>query len=542
MAALFYSEAWVHAPECDPATYSLEHHEILTRVFYGDAPNHDTTQFAPTVLPMGFTDLLRRVMQRPEKIPQNEIVYFYNRQTIVQIFFRLPNRFLRQPRTAELKRRQKPFRRAPRSIPLQRPDKPFTEIQFDTWIIGNREKAKENEEKDLELTGVPIRKTPKAYRILVGVDVTSRYILGAQRLQYNSENKNEMQTKNAHAAWNILSKANQAFPVLKNLERVVTDDGNEYQDLFIAILQKMGVSKQVNFVRINKTGTLMQHPGILAPAEVAIRSLREFYEKYITLSYIRHSFPTPEVLERIVLAHNQRKNSALMRGRFSPLEYLQAYENDDPHVKLFQTQQTHMIEEARKQFAETRVKVNELVRLKRVKGAFDKQSYQSQTASLYRVKAVQGSYVFLIVVPLPRTGFHGQVNISTASVDDPSHFVRKHGAEIPAKGRFSKITPIHHSRIVRIKHDRLWDPPAYTGYKRFLESIKNDEDRSESTMIKNILFQQEQMEDPHAIPPPPPPVSTTIQVLPSVTPLQPATVAPRRSARIAKRKKNQDTG
>ena len=104
-SAMYVREAWVHAPECTPTQYTNQTHGLLTRLFYGD--NHDLPDEEVGILPMGFSDLMLRVRNSPYMIPQEQVVYFYNRQTIVQIFFRMP--FL--PRS----------NKHPQFIPLTRP-------------------------------------------------------------------------------------------------------------------------------------------------------------------------------------------------------------------------------------------------------------------------------------------------------------------------------------------------------------------------------------------------------------------------------------
>jgi hypothetical protein len=87
----FLFEAWVHTPE---AAVPLEPYvqDTCVHLFYGS----ETTAVHAPIVPLGFSEFLTRVRaynqdQGSHKaIRSDQAAAFYNRQSIVQIFFRIP--------------------------------------------------------------------------------------------------------------------------------------------------------------------------------------------------------------------------------------------------------------------------------------------------------------------------------------------------------------------------------------------------------------------------------------------------------------------
>jgi hypothetical protein len=69
-------------------------------------------------------------------------------------------------------------------------------------------------------------------------------------------------------------------PYVGTLQKVITDDGNEFMDLFQSTLRAELELPGLQFVRISKEGLSQIHPGKLSPVETAVHSVREHLEKY----------------------------------------------------------------------------------------------------------------------------------------------------------------------------------------------------------------------------------------------------------------------
>jgi hypothetical protein len=128
----FLFEAWVHTPEV-PVPLDAPIQETCTQLFYGTRQQAEESP----VLPLGFSEFLTRVQAHnathpPHPILHKQAVAFYNRQTIVQIFFRIPasqhkapSVYLHDPKGEFPKRKI-----SLKSVRLDRPKEPFHEMQF----------------------------------------------------------------------------------------------------------------------------------------------------------------------------------------------------------------------------------------------------------------------------------------------------------------------------------------------------------------------------------------------------------------------------
>jgi hypothetical protein len=166
----FILEAWVHTPEAAvPLPTSV--HDTCVSLFYGS----EKDALHAVVVPLGFSEFLTRVrgynQDKPfkEGIRVDQAAAFYNRQSIVQIFFRIPASQHKAP-TVKIDDPEGEFpnrKISLKHVRLSRPQDPFQEMQLDTFFLPNTQAT---QKRDGVMSGmsVPLR------RVLVAVDVTSR--------------------------------------------------------------------------------------------------------------------------------------------------------------------------------------------------------------------------------------------------------------------------------------------------------------------------------------------------------------------------------
>jgi hypothetical protein len=107
---------------------------------------------------------------------------------------------------------------------LQRPEEPFREMQLDTFFLPNTSAA-QGRARELQREGVSSGASSALRRVLVAVDVTSR-TLDARMLSAQELSPRGFPVRTAKAAASMLR------PYVDTLQRITTDDGNEFTDLF----------------------------------------------------------------------------------------------------------------------------------------------------------------------------------------------------------------------------------------------------------------------------------------------------------------------
>jgi hypothetical protein len=111
-----------------------------------------------------------RTFNPPHPILQRQAVAFYNRQTIVQIFFRIPasqhkapSVYLHDPKGEFPKRKI-----SLKSVRLDRPKEPFHEMQLDTFFLPNTSAA-QGRARQLQREGLVSGASSALRRVLVAV-------------------------------------------------------------------------------------------------------------------------------------------------------------------------------------------------------------------------------------------------------------------------------------------------------------------------------------------------------------------------------------
>jgi hypothetical protein len=102
----------------------------------------------------------------------------------------------------------------------------------------------------------------------------------------------------------------------------------------------------------------------------------------------------------------------------------------------------------------TNLRVGEILRVRRTRTAFWKQSYQNLTCHLYRVKEIKKNYLITLRrLKYPAAGYNG--SMQKTEEDEAEKF-------------------IHITRIVHINTDYLYDPSsAYTHYQAFVRHVRD---------------------------------------------------------------------
>jgi hypothetical protein len=224
------------------------------------------------------------------------------------------------------------------------------------------------------------------------VDVTSR-TLDARMLSAQEVAPRGLPVRTAKAAGSMLR------PYVNTLQRITTDDGNEFTDLFQSTLRSELELPGLQFLRISKGGLSQTHPGKLAPVETAVRSVREHLEKYRRLytqpHYTQPHYTQPDGLHNIVSSFNRTKNAAFLL-RHSPNEFVRHSKEDGEGVRP--SEYFHKYREAirdvqAKAISVQQLKIGEIVRVRRGQSAFWKQSYQQMTCFLYKVMRIENHYL-----------------------------------------------------------------------------------------------------------------------------------------------------
>jgi hypothetical protein len=425
-------------------------------LFYG---NEKQAIHTP-VVPLGFSEFLTRVRTYNQNkafkgtIRTDQAAAFYNRQTIVQIFYRIP---LSQHKAPTVKiddpEGEFPNRKISlKHVRLSRPEAPFQEMQLDTFFLPNTQ-AIQRRAGELQREGLMSGESAAHRRVLVSVDVTSR-VLDAKMLSSASFGERGLPIRTAQYAAIMLR------PHRDTLKKLTTDDGNEFTDLFQSTLQKILDIPDLQFVRVSKQGTSQTHPGVLAPVETAVRSIREHLEKYRRLYNTPH-YTHPEGLHSIVSSFNRTKNQAFLH-RYSPNEFVahSLADTKTEHASSYFHRYREAVRGTQAQALASRsLRVGEIVRVRRAQSAFWKQSYQNLTCHLYRVKEIKKSYlVTLRRLKYPTGGYHGA--IQNTEEEEAEKF-------------------IHITRLIRFHTDYLYDPPpAYTYYQTFVRRLRQAEDEA----------------------------------------------------------------
>jgi hypothetical protein len=197
-------------------------------------------------------------------------------------------------------------------VRLSQPEEPFQEMQLDTFFLPNTQ-AIQRRAGELQREGVISGASAPLRRVLVAVDITSRTI-DAKMLTAVQLGERGLPVRTAHYAAIMLR------PYVHTLKKITTDDGIEFTDLFQSTLRSALNRPGLQFVRISKQGTGQTHPGILAPVETAVRSIREHLEKYRRLYNTPH-YTQAGGLHSIVSSFNRTKNQAFLH-RYSPNEFV----------------------------------------------------------------------------------------------------------------------------------------------------------------------------------------------------------------------------
>ena len=426
-------EAWLHNYPEKPIT-SSENLKNLTTLFYGTKENPNT--------PIGFNKFILSVahfnrtkaggpadVSIATKITKAESVYFFNRQTATQIFYRFPHY---SEKTGVLDRNPAEIQQQNEKPKIFRTPIPLYRLQLDLFTIPNlasRDVAKNS--------GESRPKVGDKY-FLVIVDVATRFVWCKSvqdQKQKTVANKfvkflvDEFHPQERQKIKEIMSDAGREFV------------GNEFRTI-VATAFTQDTIPVPRFITVNKSGTLQAHPGSLSPVETAVRSVREYLEKYRRFypdDFLKTNlFHTDRGLKEVCALYNERPNEAF-NNKFSPAEIF----NDLQTLQEFVNKSNQQAKRTRSETDEKKLQTNEIVRILRKTNVWSKQSLPKMT---YRVFKVMG-------------------------IAFPNVFVR----ESDASGNLvdKKQFPVHISRIVRIKTP-IMDPPAWSVYAAFIQRVPND--------------------------------------------------------------------
>jgi hypothetical protein len=148
-------------------------------LFYGNEKQAIHTPVAP----LGFSEFLTRVRVYNQNkafkgtIRTDQAAAFYNRQSIVQIFYRIPSSQHKAP-TIKIDDPEGEFpnrKISLKHVRLSRPEAPFQEMQLDTFFLPNTQ-ASQRRGRELQREGLMSGESATLRRVLVSVDVTSRVL------------------------------------------------------------------------------------------------------------------------------------------------------------------------------------------------------------------------------------------------------------------------------------------------------------------------------------------------------------------------------
>jgi hypothetical protein len=356
---------------------------------------------------------------------------------------------------------------------VERPALPFTEIQCDLFSSPVYDpktgKIKRND------SGVSY------HRVLVAVDVTSRYIM-AGRLPYRTPSTlpGSLAMATAHLLLKIVPDEWK-----KRIKVVRTDDGNEFSDQHFWEHVKNHFSNEVVHQKVNKARFMMSAPGVMAPAETAVRTVREYLEKYRRLqdTDVWHTLQFQTMLE----VYNHQKHSAF-HNKYSPNDMVKP--ENEAKLLAFLMHTRLRGERDAQAMAQNKLKVKkpegdeekkdpdddndgndpqpppppgdggavkeDVVRVIRIQDPkFKKQSYPTLSYDTYKVTKVDNNV---------------EVHLVNQRTGEP--LLR------PVRGgNVKKLEPgpVHISRIARVKHP-VQDPPAGTAWGKFLVRVRSDID------------------------------------------------------------------
>ena len=345
---IYAKEAWIHYPERKPSPTSQT---LLKSSFYGNEASVDRVN-------IGFTKFLARLRDDKIFVDQEEAVYFYNRQVLVQIFFRFPQG---GPPTRKNTNPNKMGRKA--SYPLRRPSVANTHLQVDLFEITTPGSTVRADSLHRKRIGVIV------------VDISTRYIWCGP-LQA---------AKSGGSVGRLVNKL-ISDNIAQHVTEIKTDAGTEFGPEFDAVTSPH--FPHATHVRVNKAGLLTKAPGPVAPVETAVRQFREYLERYRRLQH--SEFFTMEDFRRITTLANEEVHSAF-GNKASPA----SLQRDPNKLQGFIEQKyTRDVAKVQQQTAGlTPLVIGDIVRLQRIRGAFTKQSYPNLTYDVYKVKAIEQQYI-----------------------------------------------------------------------------------------------------------------------------------------------------
>lgn len=453
-------EAWIHEPRTTEAECTPEQIAFMDEVFYkaflrAEEPDEDDVERPVLEMLQGASrgkvgyNKFRRYMTEvlaqadPLDITAGNMLWYYNRNTIAQIYFRV------QGEAAVGAGEHK-------SMPLYRSFKPMNEFQLDTFSYQNAAR--------------PGGRASFTH-VLVGVDPSTR-VAFARALGEN---------KVGSVSTSLVAMVPEEIQPMVRLIR--TDDGGEFKDL-LAHMEAKGWKfpaaqgdvdvRENTAVRTvtelnglvhqmeNKAGAQLSGmrytSSLLAPVETMVRTVREVIEQWIRAG---HSDGTGwrRNLSDMMIAYNNTIHAAF-DNQYSPKQVFE----DETLQQRYLTKNTQKRAEYRADVQEDGLRAGDYVRIKRREGKFTKQSIPTWSYDVYEVTDAYERNRDFARVPLRRVK---QVTRERAGVYNE-----------PAATNVDEPPLVHFSRLAKVKTmevngrgGQTIDPPAETRWLGFFRSL-----------------------------------------------------------------------
>ena len=438
-------EAYVHGPETEIT--SVTELTYLNEIYYGLTGN--TLQH----LKFGFDRFQRASLDGRGNlnITTSKNRWFYNRQTMTQIFFDFTSQ-KEEERPKEVKtdleeiEQEGPAKKIPRTIPLRRNINPFHELQMDLLYYTSGMEQGDSGKK---------RKKPKI--VLAVIDPGTR--VGFARPIPSKKTESI-----AHALCEMIpSEIQELVEVLRS------DDGSEFSPQKLEpLLKKNGWHFNPNFEqkRVNKAGRMLSgsdsSPSTMAPVETFIRTLRELIEYYKRAGSSADGklslFGANRVVtfQGLVNIYNQTTHSAF-DNKFSPQDMVEP--KNASIYEHFIDKNNSRREVGIEAIGDNVLKDGEYVRVIKKREAMTKAALPTLSTDVYQVNLRQKD--------------PDVINVHLTRID------QKGRPPYPPRHNPGREIVVHHTKIARIKtlnhtHGATLDPPEWSKWHVYLEKFRND--------------------------------------------------------------------
>lgn len=461
-------EAWIHLPRTPELECTPEQIAFMDEIFFksfirseADEPDEDDDPLpglqgaARDTLGWGkFRRYMSQVLREanPLQIREGHMLWYYNRNTIAQIYFRVRS----EPTVGS---------DDVASMPLYRSFDPWAEFQLDTF--------------QYRVAGNPMYPDQPArfVHVLVGIDPSTR-IAFARALQSKSaasiatamvamipeDIQPQIRMFRTDAGTEFVQLLSELGKKGWSFPKEVKPDSEEAEPRMVQDTEERKIAefRGVRHQMENKAGTMLtgqnSSPALLAPVETMVRTVREIIEEWKRAGD-RNGQGWQQNLERLMIIYNHTIHSAF-DNKYTPMDVLQ----NEGLQQQYKAKNDERRSAYRRDVREEGLRAGDFVRIKRVSGDFAKQSVPTWSYDVYEVMDTYGKNGDYAHVPLRRVR---QVTRERAGAySDPA----PHNVDQPP--------PVHFSRLAHVKTleidgrpGQTIDPPADTRWLGFFASL-----------------------------------------------------------------------